>query len=218
MLGVVRDITEHKRVEEERERTFQQVQRVLEGTVQAMAATVEMRDPYTAGHQQRVARLAVAIGGEMGLSEDQQTAIRTAALLHDIGKIAVPAEMLSKPSALSEPEFSIIKTHPQVSHDMLQSLEFPWEIARIAGQHHERLDGSGYPWGLSGPEILPEARILAVADVVEAMASHRPYRPALGVGVALSEIQEQRGGLYDADAVDACLRISLKESLASVEA
>ena len=193
--------------EEQLQLALEKIRLLLEGTVRAMASAVEMRDPYTAGHQQRVAELALAISRRMGLSEDQQEAVRISALLHDVGKIAVPSELLTKPGALSELEFSLIKTHPQVGYEMLKTIEFPWDIAKIALQHHERLNGSGYPCGLADDEITLEARILSVADVVEAMASHRPYRPTLGVDAALAEIRQQRGVLYDPGAVDACLEL-----------
>ena len=193
--------------EEQLQQTLERMRLLLEGIVRAMASAVEMRDPYTAGHQQRVAELALAISRRMGLSEDQQEAVRISALLHDVGKIAVPSELLTKPGALSELEFSLIKTHPQVGYEMLKTIEFPWDIAKIALQHHERLNGSGYPLGLCLDEITLEARILAVADVVEAMASHRPYRPTLGVDAALAEIRQNRGILYEPTAVDACLEL-----------
>jgi putative nucleotidyltransferase with HDIG domain len=169
--------------------------------------TVERRDPYTAGHQHRVANLAAAIANEIGLSEEQIDGVRMASVIHDLGKIHVPAEILSRPGRLTENEFSIIKTHPQTGYDILKTEEFPWPVAQIVLQHHERMDGSGYPSSLSGEEILLEARILAVADVVEAMASHRPYRPALGIDKALEEISKNKGVLYDAKVADACLRL-----------
>jgi putative nucleotidyltransferase with HDIG domain len=168
---------------------------------------VEVKDPYTAGHQRRVTDLARAIATEMGLKKNQIEGIRTAGVIHDIGKIIVPSEILTKPSQLTEAEFEIIKTHPKVGYDILRDKEFPWPIAQIVYQHHERMDGSGYPLGISGPEILMEARVLAVADVVEAMASHRPYRPALGLDKALEEISKGKGQLYDPEVVDACLKI-----------
>ncbi|MCJ7655687.1 MAG: HD-GYP domain-containing protein, partial [Dehalococcoidia bacterium] len=175
--------------------------------IQLIATIVEVRDPYTAGHQRRVAELACAIAKEMGFSEERIEEIRMASLIHDIGKIYVPAEILSKPSRLTEIEFSMIKSHPQVAYDILKSVEFPWPICKVVLQHHERMDSSGYPGGLPGEDILPGARIIAVADVVEAMASHRPYRPALGLDKALEEISQKRGILYDTEAVDACLRV-----------
>lgn len=199
--------TERERAEEELQQGLEKVRRTLEGTVQALAATTERRDPYTAGHQQRVTRLACAIAQEMGLPEEEIEGIRVTGTLHDIGKISVPAEILNKPGRLTEMEMTLIKTHPQVGHEILKTVEFPWPVAQIVLQHHERMDGSEYPSGLSGEEILPEARILAVADVVEAMSSHRPYRPALGKDKALEEISRNRGVLYDSNVVDACLKV-----------
>ena len=180
---------------------------MFEETVQAMATTAEMRDPYTAGHQRRVTQLAIAIAAEMGLSEDQISGLRLAGLVHDIGKTRVPVEILTNPLKLSGAEFSIIKTHPLVGYDILKTIDFPQPVAKIVYQHHERMDGSGYPNGSSGDDIMLEAKILAVADVVEAMSSHRPYRPAIGLDKALLEISEQKGILYDAKAVEACLEI-----------
>ncbi|MCL5957891.1 MAG: PAS domain S-box protein, partial [Chloroflexi bacterium] len=210
-LGMVTNITERKSAEESVKQSFEKLQRTLEGTIQAMAMTVEMKDPYTAGHQQNVGELAAAIGQLLGLSEDRIEAIRLAGLIHDIGKIGIPAEILSKPGRMSDTEFTLIKAHPQVGYDILKRIEFPWPIAQIVHQHHERMDGSGYPLGLSGDEILLEARVLAVADVVEAIASHRPYRPALGIGEALEQISQYRGILYDPQVVEACLKLFTKE-------
>ena len=179
----------------------------LEGTIQAMAMTVESRDPYTAGHQRRVADLAVAIVGEMGINSDRVEGIRMAGVIHDLGKISVPSEILSKPGKINEYEFELIKNHAQVGYDILKEINFPWPIAQIVYQHHERMNGSGYPKGITGDDILMEARIIGVADVVEAMASHRPYRPALGIEVALEEISKNRGLFYDSDVADSCLRL-----------
>ena len=195
-----------KRAEEELQESFYKLQRALEGTIGALALAVEMRDPYTAGHQRRVASLADAIAGELGLSGHQIEGLRLAGLIHDLGKINIPAEILSKPGLIKELEFSIIKMHPQVGYEILKEVVFPWPVAQIVLQHHERMDGSGYPQGIRGEEILVEARILAVADVVEAMASHRPYRPAHGIDKALDEIITNRGVLYDQKVVDACIR------------
>jgi hypothetical protein len=204
----VQNLAERKLAEAELQQSFKKLQVTLEGTIHALASAVEMRDPYTAGHQRGVAQLACAIAQEMGLPEEQVEGIRMAGLIHDIGKINVPAEILSKPGRLNGLEFGLIKTHPLVGHDILNgSLEFPWPVAQIVLQHHERMDGSGYPVGLSGEEILLEARILAVADVVEAMASHRPYRPAHSINKALEEISQNRGVLYDPVVVDACLKL-----------
>jgi len=181
--------------------------KAMEGIIQAMTLTVESRDPYTAGHQQRVANLSYFIAKKMGLSEDQADGIRMAGRIHDLGKISVPAEILSKPTRLTDIEFALIKTHPQVGYNILKGMEFPWPIAQMIVQHHERVNGSGYPQGLSGGDILPEARILAVADVIEAMASHRPYRPALGVEKALEEIPRNKNILYDPTVVEACMKL-----------
>ncbi|MCK4510387.1 GAF domain-containing protein, partial [bacterium] len=187
--------------------SFDSLRSTVNGTVDALSRLGEARDSYTAGHQQRVAQLACKMAAEMGFPEDRIEGIRVASKLHDIGKIRVPGEILSKPGALDELEFGIIKTHPKVGYEILRSVEFPWPVAEVALQHHERLDGSGYPEGLSGDEILPEARIVAVADVVEAMCTHRPYRPALPVGAAIEELSKNRGKLYGPTAVDACLKL-----------
>lgn len=184
--------------------------RLLNATVQALATTVEMRDPYTAGHQRRVAKLAVAIATEMGLPAERIEGLRLAAVVHDIGKIHVPAEILASPRKLTAAEFEIIKTHPTVGYDILKDIRFPTPVAQIVLQHHERLDGSGYPAGLKHEQILLETLFLSVADVVEAMSSHRPYRPGLGIPKALQEISEHKGLLYDSDIVSVC--ISLFES------
>lgn len=183
------------------------LRRSLEATIEAIAATVEMRDPYTAGHQHRVADLACAIAQEMGIGGGALEGIHFGALIHDLGKIQIPAEILAKPRRLSALEFELIKTHPQAGYDIVKGIDFPWPVADMVHQHHERLDGSGYPQGLKGEAIALEARILAVADVVEAMASHRPYRPGLGIEAALSHITEKRGIWFDERAVDACLRV-----------
>jgi len=168
---------------------------------------VEARDPYMAGHQLRVADLARAIATEMGLPQDTIDGIRMAGSIHDIGKLSIPAEILSKPGKLSDVEFSLIKEHSRKGYEMLKDVESPWPLAEIVYQHHERMDGSGYPRNLKGDEILMEARIMAVADVVEAMASHRPYRPGLGIGAALEEIEKNRGTFYDEAVANACLRL-----------
>ena len=179
----------------------------LTGTVEAMGALVEMRDPYTAGHEKRSAQLVVAIARRLGLTEDEVETLYLTARMHDIGQIAVPAEILTRPGRLSQNEFTLIKAHPQVAHDILASIDFGRPVAEVILQHHERLDGSGYPLGLKGDEILLEARVLAVADVVEAMSSHRPYRAALGVEAALAEISAGAGVLYDARVVAACEQV-----------
>ena len=206
-VAVFDDITERKRMEIERELSIERLRKSLRATVQAIAAVVEAKDPYTAGHQRRSADLARAIAADMGFSRDRTDFIRIAATIHDIGKIAVPAEILSKPTKLNDIEFGLIRTHSQAGYDILKDVEFPWQVADVILQHHERMDGSGYPQGLKGEDILVEARILAVADVVESMASHRPYRPALGLEAALAEVENNKETLYDADAVDACLRL-----------
>lgn len=211
MECIVRDITERKKVEQEIKQNFEKMRKILEETVDSLASAVGQRDPYTDGHQQRVTKLALAIAAEMVLSQEQMDGIRIAGLLHDVGKIVVPAEILSKPSKLTTAEFSIVKTHCQVGYDILKGIEFPWPIAQIVLQHHERIDGSGYPQGLKGEAIVLGARILAVADVVEAISSHRPYREALGIDKALEEISKNKGILYDADVVEACLKIFNKK-------
>jgi PAS domain S-box-containing protein len=200
IMGVTRDITERKQ-------SFERMRKALGATVQSISTIVEMKDPYTSGHQQQVSDLARSIATEMGLSADQQDFIRTASSIHDIGKISIPTEILSKPTKLTEVEFSLIKTHAQSGHDILKDIDFPWPVADVVLQHHERIDGSGYPHGLKGDDISLEARILAIAEVVEAIASHRPYRPSRGIDFALEEISGNRGILYDADAVDACLKL-----------
>ncbi|HEX5393982.1 MAG TPA: HD domain-containing phosphohydrolase [Rhodocyclaceae bacterium] len=171
----------------------------------AISATVEMRDPYTAGHQRRVAQLAVRIAQELNLPSDQTEGLYLSSIVHDIGKVRTPVEILTRPGRLSETEFSLIKQHAEAGYDILKAIQFPWPIARTVEQHHERMDGSGYPGGIQGDEILLEARILGVADVVEAMISHRPYRAGLGVDAALNEITKNRGPLYAPAVVDACL-------------
>ena len=187
--------------------SVKRLQRSMEGTILAMAATLEMRDAYTAGHQRRVAELAVAIAREMGWPEDEIHGLYLAAVVHDLGKIQIPAEILSKPARLTRIEYELIKTHPGAGYNILKEVDFPWPIAQMVYQHHERLDGSGYPQGLKDAEILPGAKILAVADTVEAMASHRPYRAGLGIDIALAEIEQNRGRSYDAAAGDACVRL-----------
>jgi len=179
----------------------------MEDMIDVLSYVMEMRDPYTAGHQRRVAELAEAIAREINCSDNEIRGIRLTALVHDIGKIQVPTEILVKPGRLTGNEFEMIKTHSQVGYDLLKSVPFPWPIAETILQHHERMDGSGYPGGIKGKEIQMEARIIGVADVVEAMASHRPYRAALGIEEALNEIENNRTALYDPDVVDACLKL-----------
>ncbi|MDD5723120.1 MAG: HD-GYP domain-containing protein [Syntrophales bacterium] len=200
-------ILRRKQAEDALERSTEGLRKALGATVRAMAAVVETRDPYTAGHQKRVADLARAIAREMALSDNQIEGLHMAARIHDIGKISVPAEILSKPSKLTEMEFGLIKVYSQSCYDILKDVEFTWPIARMILEHHERINGSGYPRALTGEKLLLESRILAVADVVESMASHRPYRPALGLETAMKEIENDKGTLYDADAVDVCLRL-----------
>ena len=204
---VMRDITVRKRAEEAARNGTLKLIKAMEDTLQAMAMIVEMRDPYTAGHQRRVAQLACAIAGEMGLSPDRVTGLRLAGLIHDIGKVRVPAEILTNPNVLSAAEMTIIQMHPTLGYDVLKTLDLPWPVAQVVNQHHERMNGSGYPLGLVGNDIIREARILAVADVVEAIASHRPYRPARGIDEALDEVSKQKNTLYDAEVVDSCIKV-----------
>jgi PAS domain S-box-containing protein/putative nucleotidyltransferase with HDIG domain len=208
--GVVylcRDVTERNVAEEGMRAGLAKLRKTLKASIDSLASAIEMRDPYTAGHQERVTRLARAIAVEMGLDSERVEAIEIAGVIHDIGKLYVPAEILSKPTKLSELEYSMIKMHAQVGYTILSKIDFPWPIANIVHQHHETINGSGYPQGLAGKDILLEAKILTVADVVEAMSSHRPYRPALGISLALDEIAQKRGILYDREVVDACLRL-----------
>ena len=190
---------------------LQQQQQIMEGLILTLSSTVEVRDPYTSGHQKRVAELACDIAKHIDLSEDRINAIRMAGVIHDLGKIAIPSEILSKPGRLSDIEFSLLKTHPQVGFDILKDINFRLPIAQIVYQHHERMDGSGYPQGLKGDKILLEARIMTVADVEEAMASHRTYRPALGIDTALEEISKNKGIIYDTDVVNACLKVFMEK-------
>ncbi len=206
-LAMVNDITERKRAEKQLQDTLGSLRRAVGVTIQVMVSAVEARDPYTAGHQLRSSDIARAIATEIGLSQDRIDGIRIASSVHDIGKLSVPAEILSKPTKLSELEFSLIKEHVLSGYKILKNVESPWPLAQIVYQHHERMDGSGYPRHLKGEEILMDARILAVADVVEAMSSNRPYRPAVGEDAALKEIENNRGILYDTGVVDACLRV-----------
>jgi putative nucleotidyltransferase with HDIG domain len=184
----------------------------MDGIIHAMSLVVETRDPYTAGHQRRVADLAATIAKTMDLKEWTTRGIRVAGLLHDVGKLSVPAEILSKPGKLNQTEFDIIKSHSQISYNILELIEFPWPVKEAVLQHHERLDGSGYPDGVSGDDIILEARILGVADVVEAISSHRPYRPALGLEYAMKEITSKKGTLYDTKVVDACVKLFKDEA------
>jgi len=201
-----------RKAEEEREAAYQALDKALNDSITAMSKMVEMRDPYTAGHQTKVADLSVAIAREVKLPEEHVKYLRIAALIHDIGKIHIPSDILNKPGKLRDMEWELIRIHAQGSYDILKSIEFPWPIAQIAWQHHERLDGSGYPNGLGSDQILLEAKILAVADVVDAMSSYRPYRPALGIDKALEEISQNSGILYDTAIVDACLKLFRNDS------
>lgn len=203
--------TKRRRTEEQLKQSYERLRRLLEETANALASTVEVRDPYTAGHQRRATELACAIAGKIGFSKEQINGVRIATFIHDIGKIYVPVEILTMPRQLTDIEYSLIKTHPQVGYDVLKEVEFPWPVAQVVFQHHERINGSGYPQGLSGKDIFLEARIAGVADVVEAMASHRPYRPAPGIDKALEKITQEKGILYDFQVVDACLKVFIEE-------
>jgi PAS domain S-box-containing protein len=207
VLSIGRDITERVRADELLRQSVHNMRRTLGGTINVIMAMVERRDPYTAGHQKRVADLARTIGTAMGLDGDRIEGLRVAGSIHDIGKIAIPLEILSKTTRLTELEMQLIREHSRAGHDILKDIEFPWPVARIVLEHHERQDGSGYPRGLTGDAILLESRILIVADVVEAMASHRPYRPAHGIEPVLAEIEGGRGLVYDPAAADACLNL-----------
>jgi HD-GYP domain-containing protein (c-di-GMP phosphodiesterase class II) len=207
IVGVTRDITERRKAETKLLQTLESLKKAVGTTIQVLISALEARDPYTAGHQHRVADLACAIAKEMGLAQEKIDGIRMAGSIHDIGKLSIPAEILSKPTKLTNLEFSMIKEHPQSGYDMLKDVESPWPLAQIVYQHHERFNGTGYPRNLKGDEILMEARIMAVADVVEAMASHRPYRASLGIEAALEEIEKNKGILYDNVVADACLRL-----------
>lgn len=201
------DITESIIAEEKLKQSFEMLQKATGDIIKAMSSTSEMRDPYTAGHQKRVKELAVAIGEEMNISKEQLEGVKFAGIIHDIGKISVPSDILSKPGRISKMEFEVIKSHSQIGFELLNKIEFPWPISKIVHQHHEHLDGSGYPNGISGDAILLEARILAVSDVVEAMTSHRPYRAALGIDAALEEIDNHRLDYFDPAIVDACITL-----------
>ncbi len=204
MAGDIAYALRNMELETARHQAVAALRQSLQGTIEAIAATAESRDPYTAGHQERVALLAVAIGERIGLSNERLEALRVASLLHDIGKIAIPAEILAKPARLTSAEIQLIRSHPESAYEILKSVPFPWPIAEFILQHHERLDGSGYPKGLTSDKIVLEARIIAVADVVEAMSSHRPYRPAVGIKMALEEIEKNSGMLYAPEVVQAC--------------
>jgi HD-GYP domain-containing protein (c-di-GMP phosphodiesterase class II) len=205
--GQSEDITPRKLSEEKLRETLESLRKAVGTTIQVMVSAVETRDPYTAGHQKRVTDLARTVAQELGLAQETIEGIRMAGSIHDLGKISVPAEILSKPTTLSEIEFALIQAHSQYGYEILKNVESPWPLADIVLQHHERMDGSGYPQGLKGEAILLEARILAVADVVESFASHRPYRPGHGLAAALEEIEQKAGVLYDRRVVEACLRL-----------
>lgn len=200
LTGVMGDISETKQA-------LEQLRESLVGTIRAISLVVEKRDPYTAGHQNKVAKLSVAIGTELGLDADRVEGLGLGAMIHDIGKIYVPAEILSRPGRLNDIEYALIKSHPQIGYEIVKDIQFPWPVAEMILQHHERLDGTGYPNGAKAPELILESQIIAVADVVEAMMSHRPYRPAIGIDLALQEIESNSGIKYDPDVVDACLRL-----------
>lgn len=204
---IYKDITESKLAEEELKESMLKLRRNLAGTIDAMSKTVETRDPYTAGHQKRTTNIAMDIAQVMGLNQTQLNGIRMAGVIHDLGKICIPAGILSKPGKISRSEFSMIKDHPQTGYDILKDIDFNTPVADIVLQHHERLDGSGYPFGRRGDDILIEAKVIGVADVIEAMASHRPYRPALGIDIALDEIKNNRGCIYDPDVVEAAVNL-----------
>jgi PAS domain S-box-containing protein len=207
VAGVIQDISDWRQMEIEQRRSVERLRTALGATVQSISRAIESKDPYTAGHQKRTTDLARSIAGEMGLSADRKEFIRIAASIHDIGKISIPVEILSNPRKLTDIEFTLIKAHSQAGYNILKDIEFPWPVAEVILQHHERMDGSGYPNGLDGSKIFLEARILAVADVMEAIASHRPYRPARGIDAALEEIAANKGTLYDSDVVQACLTL-----------
>jgi PAS domain S-box-containing protein len=208
---ILHNISDKKMAELELQASVEKLRNALAGTIQAMALTVETRDAYTAGHQRRSANLARAIAQEMGLTEYEVDGIRMAGVSHDIGKISIPAEILSKPGALSDLEYILVKTHPQAGYDILKGIDFQWPIAEIVLQHHERLDGSGYPKGIEGDKMLIEAKVLAVSDVVEAMTAHRPYRATLGIDAALEEISANKNNLYDAAIVDTTVDLFTKK-------
>lgn len=213
VVKVYNDITEQKQTEWELKQSMLQLRKNLAGTIQAMAMTVETRDPYTAGHQRRTADIARNIGKYMKLSKEELDGIRMAGVIHDLGKICVPAEILSKPGKIGANEYSLIQGHPQTGYEILKGIDFKWPVAETVRQHHERIDGSGYPFGLKSEQIRIEAKIIGVADVIEAMSSHRPYRPSLGINKAFSEIMQNSGVLYDPDVVEATIQLYSREKL-----
>lgn len=206
-IGVWADVSKEQLAETRIETYSHQLERSIFGTISSVSKMVELRDPYTAGHEQRVGNIAAKIADEMGLDENVQYALRMAGLVHDIGKISIPSEYLTKPTRLTEHEYNILKTHAEHGYEILRNVDFPWPIADVAHQHHERMDGSGYPRGLKGDEIILEARIIAVADVIESMATPRPYRATLGLNKALKEIEDNAGRLYDAEVAVAAIRL-----------
>jgi PAS domain S-box-containing protein len=207
ILGNIKDVSGLKQAQTRLKESYQRLQKTMQDTIKIIAKVVEVKDPYTAGHQQRVSQLSTCIAKELKLPKNKIEGIRIASLIHDIGKIGLPSEILSKPTKLTDIEFGLIKGHSQIGYDILESIDFSYPVAQIVLQHHERLNGSGYPNNLKGDKILLEARILGVADVVEAMSSHRPYRPALGIDAALEEISQNSGILYDPEVVDVCIRL-----------
>lgn len=212
ILGIGIDITQHKESEHHLQKTLKKLKQTLTGIIHATELIIETRDPYTAGHQRRVALLAKTIAEYMKLSDQQVEGIYMVGMIHDVGKISIPAEILSMPRRLTPAEFNLIKSHPLAGYDILKNIDFPWPIAEIILQHHERIDGTGYPKGLIGKDISLEAKILMVSDVVEAMASHRPYRAAFGLERALGEIKQNKGILYDPDVVDSCVKVFKKDN------
>jgi PAS domain S-box-containing protein/putative nucleotidyltransferase with HDIG domain len=216
-IVMVNDITERQRQQEKIAAYTAQLERSMESTLEAVSKMVEMRDPYTAGHERRVGQIARDIAIEMGWPEEKAEPLKMVGLVHDIGKISVPAEILAKPSRLNELEMQMVRTHAQAGYEILKNVDFPMPVAEIIHQHHERMDGSGYPQGLKGDAILPEARILAVADVFESMCTHRPYRPALGQDAAITEITRNRGKLYDQAAAEALIRLVTKKGYKTPE-
>ncbi|OOZ75446.1 hypothetical protein BOW50_11630 [Solemya velum gill symbiont] len=206
-VGIARDISARKMAEKDKQRAAIQLKGALLGTIKSVSLTIEKRDPYTSGHQERVSKLATSIAKLLGLTDAQIEGIRLGAAIHDIGKIAIPAEILNRPGKLTELELGLIQSHPEIGFDIIKGVDFPWPVAEMIHQHHERMDGSGYPQGLKGEEIILEARIIAVADVVEAINSHRPYRPAYGIDEALDVVRKGRGVLFDSRVADACLTL-----------
>ncbi|HPC28861.1 MAG TPA: HD domain-containing protein [bacterium] len=209
---IIRDVTLLKKIEEDLKESHTHLRRTLHETVSALATTVEKRDPFTAGHEKRVAILAQSIAFALGMQQEDTEGILLAGMLHDIGKIVVPSEILNKPGELNSYEYSLVKSHPLIGYEILKKVEFPWPVAEAVLQHHERLDGSGYPYGISGQKIIPETKILSVADVFEAMVSHRPYRPAKSIPETIVEIQKYKGTLFDEDVVNACVDLFINKN------